>query len=109
MNKTQFLDLSEKTSHHKFFKLSLKIHDKIVKRLMKYKTVKIKHSDILDAKIMDTLKSLGSNNLVQSTDKKALSTGMEYAIKKDQNSKNSKISRLSNIAITIYLEISAIF
>ena len=46
MNKIQFFGPSGKTNHHIFLKLSHKIHDKIVKRLSKYKSVKIKHDDI---------------------------------------------------------------
>ena len=84
MNKTQFFGPSGKTNHHIFLKISHKIHDKIVKRLSKYKTVKIKHDDILGAGIMDTMmKSFASNDMVQNLGKKALSVGMDYAMKKE--------------------------
>ena len=96
MNKAQFFGPSGKTNHHIFLKISHKIHDKIVKRLSKYKSVKIKHDDILGAGIMDTMKSFASNDMVQNLGKKALSAGMDYAIKKGMNSENSKIAGLAN-------------
>ena len=69
-----------------------------MKRLSKYKSVKIKHDDILGAGIMDTWISFGSNDMVQNLGKKALSAGMDYAIKKGMNSENSKIAGLAGLA-----------